>query len=162
MGSHQSHKSLKQEWLTPPEILHALGEFDLDPCAPVDRPWPMARSHYTIADNGLSQPWFGRVWCNPPYGVETGKWLARLAAHGNGLALIFARTETAMFFTHVWGKARALLFLKGRLHFYNNDGSRAPGNAGAPSVLAAYGKNNAAILERCGLAGQFIALVTND
>ena len=81
----------KDEWLTPPEIIHALGCFDLDPCAPVVRPWPTATRHYTIEDNGLVQPWDGRIWCNPPYGTETGRWLARMAEHGNGIALIFAR-----------------------------------------------------------------------
>ena len=62
MGGHHSAAMLKDEWLTPPEILHALGEFDLDPCAPVVRPWEMATAHYTINDNGLLQPWRGRVW----------------------------------------------------------------------------------------------------
>jgi len=28
----------KDEWLTPPYIIKALGEFDLDPCAPINRP----------------------------------------------------------------------------------------------------------------------------
>lgn len=58
----------KDEWLTPPEIIKALGQFDLDPCAPVVRPWDTAERHYSIKDNGLMLPWSGRVWCNPPYG----------------------------------------------------------------------------------------------
>ena len=87
----------KDEWLTPPEIIKALGEFDLDPCAPVKRPWPTAEKHYTIQDNGLLKPWQGRVWCNPPYN-DAAKWLARCAEHGNAIALVFARTETKMFF----------------------------------------------------------------
>ncbi len=77
---------------------------------------------------------------NPPYGPETGKWLEKLADHGNGIALIFARTETEMFFEQVWKRADCLLFLKGRLHFHRIDGSRAEFNAGAPSVLVGYGK----------------------
>ena len=36
----------KNEWLTPPELLAKLGQFDLDPCAPVNRPWPTATHHY--------------------------------------------------------------------------------------------------------------------
>lgn len=63
IGSHQSHRMLKDEWLTPPEIIESLGPFDLDPCAPVNPPWKMADRHYTIKDNGLMQPWAGRVWC---------------------------------------------------------------------------------------------------
>ncbi len=158
MGNHQSAKRLKDEWLTPPGILEALGKFDLDPCAPIDRPWETAKNHYTILDDGLNQGWQGRVWCNPPYGREADKWLARLADHGNGIALIFARTETRMFFSQVWPKAQAVLFIEGRLHFHHVDGSRAAANAGAPSVLIAYGDANAATLKNCGIAGQFIAL----
>jgi len=44
------------EWLSPPEIVKVLGPFDLDPCSPVYRPWPTAREHYTIIDNGLLIP----------------------------------------------------------------------------------------------------------
>ena len=78
MGGHQSSAMLKDEWLTPPEIIKALGSFDLDPCAPVIRPWPTAQEHYTILDNGLIKPWRGRVWLNPPYG-EIGPWARKLA-----------------------------------------------------------------------------------
>ncbi len=146
---------LKDEWLTPPAIIKALGEFDLDPCAPhaSRRPWDTAKSHYSVEDDGLAQPWHGRVWCNPPYGLEAARWLERLAAHGDGIALIFARTETAMFFDHVWDKADALLFIRGRLHFHHVDGSRAAANAGAPSVLVAYGQRNKQALHSCGLPG---------
>ena len=160
MGGHQSAAMLKVEWLTPPSIIKALGEFDLDPCAPAEgrRPWDMARKHYSVEDNGLAQPWTGRVWCNPPYGLEAARWLERLADHGDGIALIFARTETAMFFDHVWGKADALLFLRGRLHFHHVDGTRAVANAGAPSVLVAYGKTNERLLRDCGLPGFFCSL----
>ena len=42
---------------------------------------------------------------NPPYGSETPKWLKKLSEHGNGIALIYARTETRMFFNYVWDKA---------------------------------------------------------
>lgn len=157
MGGHQSAVALKDEWLTPPHILKELGSFDLDPCAPIKRPWDMANCHYTIEDNGLAQPWFGRVWCNPPYGLEAAQWLDRLAQHGNGIALIFARTETRMFFDHVWRRADAVLFIEGRLHFHHVDGRRAAANSGAPSCLVAYGINNVHRLMDCGL-GAFIRL----
>jgi hypothetical protein len=158
MGGHQSTRSLKDEWLTPPELLEKLGEFDLDPCSPIDRPWSTAREHYTVEDNGLLKRWQGRVWCNPPYGRDTIKWLVRCAEHDNAIALIFARTETEMFFKCVWERATAALFLKGRLSFYHSDGSKAQNNGGAPSVLVAYGKNNATILQDCGIAGKYITL----
>lgn len=158
MGGHQSARMMKDEWLTPPSILKALGPFDLDPCASIVRPWPTAAKHYTIIDDGLKQPWHGFVWCNPPYGRETGVWLDRLADHGNGIALIFARTETEMFFSEVWGKAHALLFLRGRLHFHHADGTRARANAGAPSVLVAYGVEAAYRLIASGIQGRYVPL----
>lgn len=142
MGGHQSAQMLKDEWLTPPEIIKALGVFNLDPCSPVNRPWDTEEQHFSVADNGLSRPWHGRVWLNPPYGRETGIWLNRLVAHGNGVALIFARTETQMFFDHVWNYADAVFFFEGRLHFHHVDGRRAAANAGALSCLVAYGANN--------------------
>lgn len=156
IGTHQSARMLKDEWLTPPEILRALGPFDLDPCAPVTRPWDMALEHYTADDLGLAKPWFGRVWLNPPYGSQTGIWLQKLADHGNGIALIFARTETEMFFSQVWRRARALLFIEGRLYFHHVDGRRADANSGAPSVLIAYGNENAEILRTAQIKGAYI------
>ena len=159
IGGHQSpHRGNTDEWLTPPEIVEALGPFDLDPCAPVVRPWPTASKHYTVEDDGLAQPWEGRVWLNPPYGPETGKWLAKLADHGTGTALTFARTETQMFFEYIWDRADAVLFLLGRLHFYTVEGKRAEHNAGAPSVLIAYGQEDVDRLRKCGIPGKFIDL----
>lgn len=108
MGSHQSAAMLKDAWLTPPDEIHRpLGgseEFDMDPCAPLDRPWDTAKQHYTIVDNGLLKPWHGRVWLNPPYGgPETvGPWMRRMIKHGTGTALIFARTETELAFETIW------------------------------------------------------------
>lgn len=158
IGGHHASLALKDEWLTPPSILASLGRFDLDPCSPIKRPWDTARKHYTVHDNGLSQPWHGRVWCNPPYGLEAAKWLDRCAQHGNAIALVFARTETRMFFEHVWPKARGVLFIEGRLHFHHVDGRRAAANSGAPSVLIAYDRNNAAALRESGIAGRYIDL----
>ena len=71
-------------WLTPPHIIKALGAFDLDPCASLDRPWDTANHHYTIEDDGLTQPWFGRIWLNPPYGKGMEDWLRLLAHHAGG------------------------------------------------------------------------------
>jgi hypothetical protein len=127
------------DWLTPPDILKRLGKFDLDPCCPENMPWRTATTMFIKNQNdGLKSKWHGRVWLNPPYGSETGKWMARMAEHGDGIALIFARTETKMFFDHVWPKASGLLFLAGRPHFHHVSGKRAAGNSGGPIVLVAY------------------------
>lgn len=145
----------KDEWLTPPEIIHALGEFDLDPCAPITRPWPTAKQHFTKEDDGLSCEWFGRVWLNPPYGTQTHRWLKKLAEYGNGIALIFARTETRMFFDYVWPVASALLFIQGRLTFYSSNGVPGAQNSGSPSVLVAYNGSNATALAKSGIKGVY-------
>lgn len=64
IGNHHcGFKGRTDEWLTPPSILKALGTFDLDPCAPVDRPWDTAARHFTIEYDGLARPW-EEFWCN--------------------------------------------------------------------------------------------------
>jgi hypothetical protein len=151
-GSATTH-----DWLTPPEILRALGPFDLDPCASQYQPWRTAALQYTIEDNGLTKPWDGRAWVNPPYGPFAAKWLERCAEHGNAVAFVFARTETAMFQDHVWPKADAMLFLRGRVQFRLPGGGRS-GPAGAPSVLIAYGAANVGALKDCGIPGYFVSL----
>jgi len=158
IGSHQSQKMKNDEWLTPPEIMNAFPVFDLDPCAPIVQPWKTAKKKFSILDNGLLKEWNGRVWCNPPYGKDTSKWLERMKIHNDGIALIFARTETKMFFDHVWNGATSLLFIKGRLHFHYVDGTRAKANSGAPSVLIAYGEESSKILEDSKIEGQFVML----
>ena len=158
MGSHQSSKMLSDEWLTPPEIIKELGPFDLDPCSPVNPPWKIADETYNEIENGLLCPWFGFVWCNPPYGKHTTKWLNKMALHNNGIVLIFARTETNMFFNYVWGCASSLLFIKGRLSFYKIDGSKALFNGGAPSVLIGYGPEADNRLKNCNIKGKYIKL----
>ena len=158
IGSHQSSNMGKDEWLTPPEIVKGLGPFDLDPCSPINRPWDTALNHYTIKDDGLNQKWSGRVWCNPPYGNSTGLWLKKLADHGNGIALIFARTETRMFFDQVWDRASAVYFIKGRIRFHHVNGAKGKWTGGAPSCLVAYGLNNITAIGGIGLDGKLINL----
>ena len=136
-------------WLTPPEIIAQLGgweSFALDPCAaPRPRPWPTAVQHIAPPGDGLTSRWYGRVWLNPPYS-NAGPWVARLADHGCGIALIFARTDARWFSEHVWLRATAVLFLKRRLRFYGPDGNRPLQPAPAPAILAAYSMADATIL----------------
>lgn len=157
LSTHETTASSTDEWLTPPALIHALGQFDLDPCSPGDRrPWDTAAKHYSLEDDGLRQKWEGRVWLNPPY-ASASKWMARLAEHGEGTALIFARTETRMWFDHIWPRATGLLFLKGRLRFCYVTGKEA-GAAGAPSVLVAYGDRDAEVLASGVLSGHYVSL----
>ena len=149
------------EWLTPPYIIKSLGEFDLDPCSPINRPWDTAKYHYTEVDNGLSKDWFDLIWCNPPYGKETFIWLNKLAEHGNGIALIFARTETKGFHREIWEKAHSIFFFKGRLRFHYVDGSKGD-VANAPSCLISYSESNTESIERAKInkeiAGKIVVL----
>jgi hypothetical protein len=76
---------MSQAWETPSELLEALsmvfGRFDLDPCAPrKTRTRVQARTHFTAEDVGLSLPWHGTVFVNPPYGRTLAKWVLRLGA----------------------------------------------------------------------------------
>lgn len=135
----------EQEWLTPPEIIRVLGDFDLDPCAPPPerRPWSTAKLHYSKEEHGdgLALPWEGRVWLNPPYGKEVFKWLNKLSKHKSGIALIFARTDTIGFHAEIWNKAHSIFFLKGRLSFYKKGGHKA-NVANAPSCLVSYSQED--------------------
>ena len=159
IGGHQSAKAKSVEYYTPPEIVQALGEFDLDPCYPIiPLPWRTAKKVYTRENDGLKMPWEGRVWMNPPYGRELAAWINKLSLHGNGILLCFNRSETKAFHDYVYPFATSQLILKGRPNFYvrkDNDQSveRMPANSGGPIVMFAYGENNSEALEKCGLPG---------
>lgn len=151
MSAHQSPRAKSVSWLTPPEWIKALGPFDTDPCCPPEMPWPTAVRMFNEAQDGLMQQWTGRVWLNPPFGKEWPKWVESLFFHGNGIALIPARTETRDFYRLVWDQADAICFVRGRPHFHKPDGTRAPFNSGAPIALVAYGRDNVSALERADL-----------
>lgn len=158
IGSHtKPNKGLSDSWITPKEIIDALGPFDLDPCACTPQPWKCANNWLTIDDNGLNYDWteFDRVWLNPPYS-QAWQWMERLADHGRGTALIFAQTEVKGFVEQVWNRADAVMFLHGRLFFHHPDGSRATGNSGGPSCLVAYGDHDVKRLRESGLAGTIV------
>lgn len=74
---------------TPHWIFDAVGfVFDMDVAAPVDpmrRTCP-ARRYLTPVEDGLSEPWEGTVWMNPPFSKAL-PWAERFAAHGCGMAV---------------------------------------------------------------------------
>jgi hypothetical protein len=77
------------DYYTPAWIFETMGiEFDLDVCAPPGGvSWVPAKRFYTQADDGLTAPWEGRVWMNPPYSGPT-PWVRRFIAHANGVCLV--------------------------------------------------------------------------
>lgn len=141
-GHERPNDGITNDWITPRGIIDDLGPFDLDPCASRTQPWPTAETMLTIDDDGLAEPWpdDAFVWLNPPYGRQVGAWLERLSQHpAGGIALVFARVETAVWHDHVWPHADLIAFPRGRLTFYRPDGTPGAGNSGAPSALIAYG-----------------------
>lgn len=132
------------EHYTPREIIEAviacMGAIDLDPCSnSYANPNVPATTHYTVEDDGLAQTWQGKVYMNPPYGREIGKWVAKLRDEydcGNvteAIALVPARTDTDWFDQLIDGY-RLHCFVHGRLQFIGNDG-----NAPFPSALVYLG-----------------------
>ena len=89
---------------TPKWVFNLLGvTFDIDVAAPPGGvPWIPALKSYSQADDGLTQPWHGLVWCNPPYS-DILPWVKRLNKHGNGIALL-PHTKGA-WRREVWAKA---------------------------------------------------------
>ncbi len=104
------------EWYTPRFILDAIGlRFDLDPCSPGKHivPWIPTEKHYTKRISGLKRKWFGIVWLNPPYD-QLAIWLAKMDKHRDGIAFVFARTETKWFHAFVTN-ADMLCFFRKRI-----------------------------------------------
>lgn len=151
-------KDSTDEWYTPIELINSLGEFDLDPCAPIKPLWQTARTMYNKEDDGLSKEWFGRIWLNPPYSrplIE--QFVRKMADHGNGIALLFNRCDSKMFQDVIFEKATAMKFLRKRIKFYRQDGTRGD-SPGCGSILIAFGEDNAEILEHCNIEGKFVVL----
>ena len=156
LGSHQTTVGKSQVHITPKWIIDRLGPFELDPCAADPRPWNCAATNITEAQDGLSVPWHGLVYLNPPYDrYQVAEWIQRLAAHGNGITLLHARTEAA-WFEPIWQSADAILFMADRIKFRRPDGSEQPANSGAPPVLAAFGAEAVARIERSKITGAMV------
>jgi hypothetical protein len=151
MSEHEA-PGASDDWYTPPHIFDALGlTFDLDPCSPGPGHWVPARRVYTKADDGLVLPWHGLVWMNPPFGGRNGQvpWLRKFLQHGNGIALVAARTSAGWF--HEWAvRADAMLFPNGKTKFIRPDGTVGE-SPGTGVVLLACGDIACAALVRSGL-----------
>lgn len=106
---------------TPPFVFESLGiEFDLDVSAPLEGiPWLPAKKHYSLVDDGLTSPWFGKVWMNPPYSKPT-PWIDRFIAHGNGICLVPA--SKSKWFKSIWEAADSALLMPANLKFVRGDG----------------------------------------
>lgn len=154
--SFEKSKNSTDEWYTPKEIIDALGEFDLDPCAPMRPLWRTARVMYNKEQDGLKQKWEGRVWLNPPYSRPTIEhFVTRMVEHNNGIALLFNRLDNKMFQDVVFPKAKGILFMKGRIKFHREDGTIGE-SPGCGSILVAFGEENAETLRSSNIEGRYI------
>ena len=128
------------EWATPSDFFKELDKefhFDLDPCSTDAN--AKCELHYTIDNDGLVQNWGGRrVFCNPPYGRQISKWVAKCYEESRKpdtlvVLLIPARTDTAYFHDYIYHKAREIRFIRGRLHF-----NEAKQGAPFPSMIVIF------------------------
>ena len=144
------------EYYTPKEIIEALGHFDLDPATPVNPRWRTADVMYTKEDDGLSKEWFGRVFLNPPYSrplIE--QFMQKMAAHGNGIALVVPKLGTKMFRDVVFPSCTAMYILSERIKFYDVNWVQQKSPI-CQSMLIAFGEENKEAIRRSGLKGTML------
>lgn len=144
MNTEVMFSSKTDLWSTPQDLFDELNEefhFTLDPCA--DETNHKCEKYYTKEQDGLSQCWRGEtVFCNPPYGKETGDWIKRCYIHsvvdcGTAVMLIPARTDTKWFHDYIYNKPNVeIRFIKGRLKFGGSKNS-----APFPSMIAVFRHN---------------------
>ena len=127
------------EWYTPPEFVEmartVLGEIDLDPASNnLAQTWIKAGTYYTAEEDGIVQPWFGRVWCNPPYGKEQPKgrkapdWLKKvLSCYENGeiaAAILLLNRTGAAWYRQQLKRVTAMCEVRTRIAFLDANGSK--------------------------------------
>lgn len=147
MNTDLMFSSKSDEWCTPLPLFKRLNKkfkFTLDPAATKEN--ALCDYFYTKEDDGLLQSWDGRVFCNPPYGREISKWVAKAsmsAELGESeliVMLLPARTDTKWFHSYIWDEFKnkpkvgvQVKFIKGRLKF---NGHKNP--APFPSMLVLF------------------------
>lgn len=128
-------------WETPQDLFDRLDEefhFDLDVCALPEN--AKCRKFYTPEMDGISQPWEGVCWCNPPYGRSIGEWVRKafmsMATGSKVVMLLPARTDTKWFHEYIYQNPKVeVRFIKGRLKFGNRGGGNS---APFPSMIVIF------------------------
>ncbi len=152
---HGQEQQGKDDFYTPPYLFEKMGlRFDLDVCAPPGGvPWVPADRYFTKAEDGLSQPWNGRVWMNPPYSKPT-PWVRRFIEHRHGIALLpFAK---AAWCDAIWDDADGVInpgfaVAGDFVTSITSKPRRESAPIQMPVFLAAYGDECVAALYRLGV-----------
>lgn len=142
-------------WFTPLEIIDKLGRFDLDPCSMSFRPFTIAETtiEHDKGQCGLSIPWKGRVFVNPPYGNEMSPFIDKfINEKPDGVMLIFARMGNKDIQKLIKNGAYFLMLRK-RIKFISREGI-VGNSAGADSCLVSWNKEE---LESVNLEGVIIS-----
>lgn len=128
---HVANNSGNNEWYTPPEYIEAarevMGGIDLDPASSaIANQTVGAEEYYTEKMDGLSLPWHGRIWMNPPYSSDRiGRFMEKLEAELPGVesAVILVNNATdTQWFARAVGCSSAVCFPTGRVKFLTPDG----------------------------------------
>lgn len=113
--------SARDDWSTPQPLFDELDlefRFYMDVCASHEN--TKCSVYYDRKDDGLMQPWFKTVWCNPPYGKNIGLWVKKAyetSLQGHTVVMLLpVRTDTRWFHDYILGRAE-IRFIRGRLHF---------------------------------------------
>ena len=127
--------SVDGAWETPIQIVAHLSrvfDWDLDVCAHRGN---VCQNYYTEEEDGLTRPWEGLCWMNPPYGDEIAAWIHKAAMEpATVVALVPARTDTAWWQDNV-AYASLVVFIRGRLKF-----GGAKNSAPFPSAFMVFGE----------------------
>lgn len=119
--------SNKMDWETPQDLFDKLNtkyNFTIDVAS--NELNHKCKRYYTEKEDGLKQDWSNeRVYCNPPYGREIGKWVKKaFESKCLSVFLVPARTDTKWFHEFVYNKENVEYeFLKGRLKFVGSKNS---------------------------------------
>lgn len=146
MANYNPHSAGSDEYLTPPDLIKALGPFALDPCVAAKMPWKTARVMYNEQQDGLRRAWRQRrVFMNPPYS-DVGPWADRFVANANGIALVSAKSTDTAWCQKLMRAADSCLWLAGRISFYRADGKQTAGKWLPNLLIAATGADSEALV----------------
>jgi phage N-6-adenine-methyltransferase len=135
------------DYYTPKWLFDALGlTFDLDVACPPEGPMHTpCKAFYTQEDDGLTQPWHGRVFMNPPFS-KPQPWVHKFMSHANGVALLpIAKSQ---WFNQLWIDAHSITILPSSMKFVDPNGGN--GSILMPTCVVAYNADNVAALCKIG------------